>query len=167
MSHICTGVRPPTSRIGALSLDFLALFPVSGWHGECWIFRTRGERMNKKILIVEDDPAARKLLTELLHFNGFSAIPVASGEEALPVAVGDRPDAVVLDVGLPGIDGWETLRRLQSMTVTAKIPVVMVTAYDAVEDLIRGYSSGASYYVAKPYKQDELLRGLRMALTEL
>ncbi len=120
----------------------------------------------KIVLIVEDDPSARKLLTDLLTFNGFTPIAVGSGEEALPVAVADRPDLVVLDVGLPGIDGWETLRRLQSMRVTAGIPVVIVTAFDAVEDLIRGYSSGASYYIAKPYKEDELLRGLRMALTD-
>ncbi|MGH7820777.1 MAG: response regulator [Candidatus Binatia bacterium] len=120
---------------------------------------------SKTVLIVEDDPGARKLLTDLLGYNGFSTIAVGSGEEALPVAVADRPDLVVLDIGLPGIDGWETLRRLQGMSVTARIPVVMVTAYDAVEDLIRGYSSGVSYYIAKPYQQEELLRGLRMALT--
>lgn len=120
---------------------------------------------NKTILIVEDDPAARKLLTDLLVFNGFAPVAVGSGEEALPVAVADRPALVVLDIGLPGIDGWETLRRLQSINATAKIPVVMVTAFDAVEDLIRGYSSGVSYYIAKPYQQEELIRGLRMALS--
>ena len=120
---------------------------------------------NKTVLIVEDDPAARKLITEFLDYNGFETIAVGSGEEALPVAVADRPDLVVLDIGLPGIDGWETLRRLQTISITSKIPVVMVTAYDAVEDLIRGYSSGVSYYIAKPYQQEELLRGLKMALT--
>jgi DNA-binding response OmpR family regulator len=119
---------------------------------------------SKTVLIVEDDPGARKLLTDLLGYNGFSTIAVGSGEEALPVAVADRPDLVVLDIGLPGIDGWETLRRLQGISATSRIPVVMVTAFDAVEDLIRGYSSGVSYYIAKPYQQEELLRGLRMAL---
>jgi DNA-binding response OmpR family regulator len=119
---------------------------------------------NKTVLIVEDDPAARKLLAEILDFSGFSTITVGSGEEALPIAVADRPDLVVLDIGLPGIDGWETLQRLQAISATSKIPVVMVTAYDAVEDLIRGYSCGVTYYIAKPFQQDELLRGLRMAL---
>jgi CheY-like chemotaxis protein len=117
------------------------------------------------VLVVEDDPAARKLLVEFLEFNGFATIAVASGEEALPIAAAERPDLVLLDIGLPGIDGWETLRRLQSTPLTAGIPVVVVTAYDTVEDLIRGYSSGVRYYVAKPYQQDELLRGLRMALS--
>ena len=128
-------------------------------------YRGVNEMPNKTVLIVEDDAAARKLLTECLGFNGFETIAVGSGEEALPIAVADRPDLVVLDIGLPGIDGWETLRRLQTMSATAKIPVVMVTAFDAVEDLIRGYSCGVTYYIAKPYQQDELLRGLQMALT--
>lgn len=128
--------------------------------------RTAVSSPRKTVLIVEDDPAARKLLSECLGFHGFETVAVGSGEEALPIAVADQPDLVVLDIGLPGIDGWETLRRLQGMSVTSRIPVVMVTCFDAVEDLIRGYSSGVTYYIAKPYQQDELLRGLRMALTE-
>src|ERR1041384_4060579 len=103
---------------------------MAGWSGKTPILRwqTASSRMardmllpppvtetRKTVLIVEDDPAARKLLTEILSFAGFSAVAVGSGEEAVPAAVADRPDVVLLDVGLPGIDGWETLRRLQAV----------------------------------------------------
>jgi DNA-binding response OmpR family regulator len=123
--------------------------------------------MSQRVLIVEDDPPTRKLLTEFLRMNGFAPVAVGSGEEALPLAEGEPPNLIILDIGLPGMDGWEILRRLQSSSSTSNIPILMLTCYDAVEDLIRAYSFGATYFIAKPYNQEELLRGMRMALAQV
>ncbi|MEA2624304.1 MAG: hypothetical protein QOD06_349 [Candidatus Binatota bacterium] len=123
--------------------------------------------MPKRVLIVEDDAPTRRLLTDFLKMNGFTPLAVGSGEEALPLAEGQQPNLIILDIGLPGMDGWEILRRLQSSAGTASIPIVMLTCYDAVEDLIRAYSFGATYFIAKPYNQEELLRGMRMALAQV
>jgi DNA-binding response OmpR family regulator len=122
--------------------------------------------VSRHVLIVDDDPTTQSMLAEFLTFHGFAHAAASSGEEALATVEQTRPDLVLLDIGLPGMDGWETLKRLRARADTQSIPVVMLTSYDAVEDLIRGYSSGASYYVAKPYNRDELLRGLRMAFSE-
>lgn len=122
--------------------------------------------MPKTVLIVDDDPAMRDRVAGSLEAQGFATIGVGSGEEALPAATENRPDAILLDVGLPGMDGWETLRRLQSHGETREIPIVLLTAYGSVDDLLRGYVNGASYYVAKPWSADELVRGVRLAITD-
>lgn len=121
---------------------------------------------SKTVLIVEDDAATREEVAESLHVQGFATFGVASGEEALPAARRTHPDAILLDVGLPGMDGWDTLRELQSDRETCEIPIVLLTHYGSVDDLLRGYVNGASYYLAKPCSRDELLRGVRLALTE-
>lgn len=120
----------------------------------------------KTLLIVEDDAATRDHVASHLQDEGFATIGVGSGEEAIPLARRAQPDAILLDLGLPGIDGWETLRRLQSLGETRAIPIVLLTCRDSVDDLLRGYVNGASYYVAKPWAEGELVRGVRMALAE-
>ena len=122
--------------------------------------------MTRTVLIVEDDAPTRTHLSTSLREEGFATIDVASGEDALPIAASANPDAILLDVGLPGIDGWETLRRLRSDGSTARIPIVLLTCYDSVDDLLRGYVNGASYYLAKPCPVDELVRGVRLAIEE-
>jgi DNA-binding response OmpR family regulator len=122
--------------------------------------------MPKTVLIVDDDPAMRDRVAASLEAQGFATVGVGSGEEALPAAAAGRPDAILLDVGLPGMDGWETLRRLRDHGTTRAIPIVLLTAYGSVDDLLRGYVNGAAYYVAKPWSADELVRGVRLAITE-
>ena len=120
----------------------------------------------RTVLIVEDDFSLRTHLSASLRGEGFATIDVPCGEDALPIAATTRPDAILLDVGLPGIDGWETMRRLQSDGATAAIPIVLLTAYDSVDDLLRGYVNGASYFLAKPCPDSELVRGVRLAISE-
>ena len=119
-----------------------------------------------RILIVEDDARLRSVLMTELQANGYEPLPVGSGEEALSVARREKPSIILLDVALPCIDGWETLRRLRADRATSAIPVVMLTASSGTDDIIRGYASGATYYVPKPYDLKELLRGLTMALAD-
>lgn len=120
--------------------------------------------MSKKVLIVEDEEAVRRVLSRQLRANGYAPTAAGSGEEALSVAAQEKPDVILLDVTLPGIDGFETLRRLQEDSRTTAIPVVMLTGAGASEHIVRGYQFGAAYYIPKPYELDELLRGLELAL---
>lgn len=122
--------------------------------------------MEEKILVVEDDHPARRQLTRLLSRHGYDPKAVGSGREALLRSTRDEFDLIILDLNLGARDGWETLRRLRRETRTARVPVVVLTADQDTEELLRAYASGASYYMTKPCRSDELLRGLRLALHE-
>jgi two-component system, OmpR family, response regulator len=115
-----------------------------------------------RILVVEDELRMASLLRRGLVNEGLAADVAATGENALWMAQAHDYDAVVLDVMLPGLDGFETCRRLRSAGVW--VPVLMLTARDAVEDRVAGLDSGADDYLVKPFAFAELLARLR-ALT--
>jgi two-component system OmpR family response regulator len=112
-----------------------------------------------RILIVEDEPKLARLLARGLHEEGHSADTAATGEEALWMAESAAYDAIVLDVMLPGLDGFAVCRKLRERQVWT--PVLMLTARDAVEDRIEGLDSGADDYLLKPFAFSELLARLR------
>jgi two-component system OmpR family response regulator len=112
-----------------------------------------------RILIVEDEPKMAALLCRGLEDEGAAVDPVARGEDALWMAEATPYDAIVLDVMLPGIDGFETCRRMREAGVRA--PVLMLTARDAVEDRVAGLDEGADDYLVKPFSFAELLARLR------
>jgi two-component system OmpR family response regulator len=111
-----------------------------------------------RILIVEDEPDLRSGLTRALRDEGYAVDAADNGEDGLFNAEGTDYDAIVLDVMMPGIDGWEVLRRLRQ---TKKTPVLMLTARDAARDRVKGLDTGADDYVVKPFDLDELLARLR------
>ena len=111
------------------------------------------------MLIVEDEPRMAELVRRGLEGEGIAADVAVDGEEALWMAQAHPYDAVILDVMLPGLDGFETCRRLRSAGVWA--PVLMLTARDAVEDRVAGLDSGADDYLVKPFAFAELLARLR------
>jgi two-component system OmpR family response regulator len=115
-----------------------------------------------RVLIVEDEPKLAALIARGLREEGHAADVAANGEDALWMAPAAAYDAVVLDVMLTGIDGFETCRRLRRNEVW--VPVLMLTARDAVEDRVNGLDAGADDYLTKPFAFDELLARLR-ALT--
>jgi two-component system OmpR family response regulator len=115
------------------------------------------ERM--RVLIVEDELRMASLIRRGLLEEGLAADLAASGEDALWMTEAHDYDAIVLDVMLPGIDGFETCRRLRSSDVWA--PVLMLTARDAVEDRVAGLDTGADDYLVKPFAFAELLARLR------
>jgi two-component system OmpR family response regulator len=115
-----------------------------------------------RILVVEDEPKLGDLLARGLREEGHAADVATDGEQALWMAQAAPFDAIVLDVMLPGIDGFEVCRRLRASEVWA--PVLMLTARDAVEDRVSGLDAGADDYLMKPFAFDELLARLR-ALT--
>src|SRR5207237_5818149 len=112
-----------------------------------------------RLLVVEDDPKLGGLLRRGLGENGNAADLASSGEDALWMARAHDYDAIVLDVMLPGLDGFETCARLRADGVWA--PVLMLTARDAVEDRIVGLDSGADDYLTKPFSIAELRARLR------
>ena len=114
------------------------------------------------ILVVDDEPAIVTVVQERLAREGFAVRSVASGEEALADVESNPPDLVVLDVMLPGIDGFEVLRRLR--TGGTNVPVVVLTAKDEDIDKIVGLELGADDYLAKPFNPRELSARIRAVL---
>jgi two-component system, OmpR family, response regulator len=112
-----------------------------------------------RILIVEDEDKLAELIARTLREHGIAADVAATGEDALWMAASVPYDAVVLDVGLPGIDGFEVCRRLRADDVWA--PVLMLTAHDAVSDRVTGLDGGADDYMVKPFAPAELRARLR------
>ena len=115
-----------------------------------------------RVLVVEDHPQMAELLDQRLREEGFAVDVVSTGEDATWMAAENDYDAVVLDVLLPGIDGFETCRRIRDQGRWA--PILMLTARDAVRDRVHGLDAGADDYLTKPFSLAELLARLR-ALT--
>jgi DNA-binding response OmpR family regulator len=114
------------------------------------------------ILVVDDEPTIVAVVRGRLEQEGFTVQAVASGEEALAHVEADPPDLMVLDVMLPGLDGFEVLRRLRGQGCT--VPVVMLTARDEDVDKIVGLELGADDYLAKPFNPRELSARIRAVL---
>jgi|SRR5262245_12787407 len=112
-----------------------------------------------RVLVVEDDPKMGSLLLRGLEREGISSRLVTSGEGALSLPSVSRFQAIVLDVMLPGIDGFETCQRFRAAGLTT--PILMLTARDAVPDRVRGLDAGADDYLAKPFAFTELYARLR------
>jgi DNA-binding response OmpR family regulator len=109
---------------------------------------------DRRILVVDDDPDIRGLLRELLERRGFAVTEARDGQEALRAFYVERPDLVVLDVAMPGLDGWKTLERIRELS---DVPVVMLTAKATELEKTRGLRAGADDYVTKPFGRQELV----------
>jgi DNA-binding response OmpR family regulator len=116
------------------------------------------------VLVVDDMPANRKLLVDVLSHTGYAVITAASGEEALEKIDRSKPDLVLLDIVMPGIDGYEVCRRIRSDSSTGILPVIMVTALEPTEERIKGLDAGADDFLTKPIDQQELLARVRSLL---
>jgi len=118
--------------------------------------------MAETLLIVDDDPKILSMMRRGLIFAGYDVNTVDSGEDALHQAMVEIPDLVVLDVMLPGIDGFEVCRRLRS--AEPRLPILLLTARDRVPDRVAGLDAGADDYLVKPFAFDELLARIRALL---
>ena len=119
---------------------------------------------NCKVLAVDDTPANLEVLIELLEVEGFDVRVAVSGEEALERLSQAEPDIVLLDVMMPGIDGYETCRRLKAMPEMEEVPVIFLTARADLEGVVTGFQAGGADYVTKPFQQEELLARLKSHL---
>ena len=109
------------------------------------------------MLIVDDEPVNLDLLEQELTAAGYQTISATRGEEAIALAAEAQPDAILLDLRMPGIDGYETCRRLKRGDETRRIPVIVVTALRETFDKVRAFREGAVDYVTKPFDTEELL----------
>jgi two-component system KDP operon response regulator KdpE len=117
--------------------------------------------MGARVLVVDDEPPMVRVLAANLRARGYEVFTAASGEAALTAVETHQPDCIVLDLGLPGVDGLEVLRRLRTWAMT---PVVILTAVDGDRDKAMALDLGADDYVTKPFGMAELLARVRVAL---
>jgi len=115
-----------------------------------------------KILVVDDDAAVRDSLRRALQLKGYRVETAAGGAEALDSVGADEPDALVLDVAMPSVDGLEVARRVRR--TGSRVPILMLTARDEVSDRVAGLDAGADDYVVKPFALEELFARLRALL---
>ena len=111
---------------------------------------------NPKILLIDDDPLIRRIVTKTLTAEGYQVQEAASGAEGLALAQSQPPDLVLLDLMMPGIDGFQVCAQLRQNPQTVNVPILMLTALDQTEDKVRGLQIGADDYVTKPFNLDEL-----------
>jgi two-component system OmpR family response regulator len=114
------------------------------------------------VLVVDDDEFIRDLVSSALRIAGFATSTAIGGREALDVISRNHPDLVVLDVGLPGVDGFEVCRRMRHEG--DQTPVIFLTARDAAEDRVSGFTRGGDDYVTKPFSLEELVARVRAVL---
>ena len=117
--------------------------------------------MTKRILVVEDNEENRQILRDLLGNAGIDFVEAWDGEAAVARARTDRPDLILMDIGLPGIDGYEATRRIRSDPSSRSVPIIAVTAHSLVGDEARALEAGCDAYVAKPYSPRQLLKMIR------
>lgn len=122
------------------------------------------EQPRPRILVVEDDRDASDMIRQLLELNGFECQQVDTGEKALEMVKNGRLDAIILDLMLPGIDGFTVCERLKMQRQTNLIPVLMLTALDRREDMLKGVRVGANFYMTKPFKGQEMIEQLNALL---
>jgi two-component system response regulator MprA len=115
-----------------------------------------------RLLVVDDDPSVREALALVLDLNGFEVATAIDGREAIRTLAIESPDAVILDVLMPGLDGLEVCRRLRA--TGNRTPVLMLTARSEVSERVAGLEAGADDYLAKPFAREELIARLRALL---
>jgi two-component system phosphate regulon response regulator PhoB len=130
-----------------------------------WSVRQDARRMARKnILVVEDEEDILDLLSHHLGREGWVVTPARTGEEAIKLVARKRPDLIVLDLMLPGLDGLEVCRMLKKEPATVRIPIVMLTAKGEEADIVAGLASGADDYVTKPFSIKVLIARIRAVL---
>ena len=117
-----------------------------------------------RVLLVDDDPVIVRLLEVNFRLGGFTVDGANRGEEALDKAHAIRPDAIVLDVMMPGLDGYEVCARLRDDPELESVPIVLLTARAQEDDVARGYALGVVEYVTKPFDPEALVASVRRAL---
>lgn len=112
---------------------------------------------NSRILIVDDVEENLKVLTDTLTGQGFYPLQAKNGERAIKIAQKAMPDLILLDIQMPGMDGYETIAKLKSIPEVSDIPVIFISALNQIEDKVKGFNSGAVDYVSKPFQKEEVI----------
>ncbi len=121
--------------------------------------------MTVKILHVEDNPANRMLVRDLLEFHGYAVVEVFDGERALAIVEGERPNLILMDVELPDMSGLEVTRRIKTRPDLQRIPIIALTSIAGGES--KAAAAGCDAYLGKPYRPRDLLQTIRRLLPPL
>jgi two-component system, cell cycle response regulator DivK len=122
--------------------------------------------MSIRILHVEDNPANRMIVRDLLEFRGYQVLEVTNGEEALATAERERPDLILMDIQLPRISGLEAAKRIKAREDLQRIPIVAVTSFALSGDDQQAAEAGCDAYIAKPYRPRDLLQIIQRLLRD-
>jgi len=125
------------------------------------VIRSARMPLVKRVLVVEDEVNIARLVRDYLHQAGFAVLEASDGPGALHLARAERPDMIVLDLGLPGMDGYDVTRELRA---TSSVPIIMLTARSDESDRIVGLELGADDYIVKPFSPKELVARIRAVL---
>ncbi len=125
------------------------------------------QTQRKKILLIEDDGGVVEVLRKRLEQAGFDTHAEGRGASGLSAAMQQRPDLVILDLGLPDISGYEVCHELRKLYNRWDVPILMLTGMDRPADQLRGYAHGADAYLTKPYEPAELMKTIRLLLGEV
>jgi two-component system, cell cycle response regulator DivK len=117
--------------------------------------------MSKRILVIEDQEDNRQILRDLLTSADFEVIEAEDGEAGLIAAAAHRPDLILMDIQLPGLDGYEATRRLKADPLLRAIPIIVVTSYALAGDDGKARAAGCDAYISKPYSPRQLLAKVR------
>jgi two-component system, cell cycle response regulator DivK len=117
--------------------------------------------MSKRILIVEDQEDNRRIIRDLLLASDYALAEATTGEEGLALAERERPDLILMDIQLPGMDGYEVTRRIKANPALRHIPIIAVTSYALSGDDQKAFEAGCNDYVTKPFSPRALLSKIR------
>ncbi len=116
------------------------------------------------IMVVDDDQELVTIVRVIVEHKGFNVRCAYNGPQLFAGLDEHKPDLIILDIMMPEMDGLEVLRRLKAAPETSSIPVVLLTALDQHEDIVRGYKTGADFYIPKPFTKHQLLDGINSIL---
>jgi len=117
--------------------------------------------MSKRILLVEDQEDNRRIMRDLLSASGYQLVEANDGEQGLALASSEVPDLILMDIQLPGLDGYEVTRRIKANTALSHIPIIAVTSYALSGDDQKAVAAGCDRYVTKPFSPRQLLAKIR------
>ena len=117
--------------------------------------------MSARILLIEDQADNRRIVRDLLHSAGYDIIEAVTGEEGVTLAAAHLPDAILMDIQLPTIDGYEATRRIRANPQLRETPIIAVTSYALSGDDTKAFEAGCTAYVAKPFEPMDLLAKVR------
>ena len=117
-----------------------------------------------KVLVVDDEEEVRNSVSEFLESQGYDAVEIADGEEALAKCFTEKPDLLLLDLRLPRVDGYQVCQTLKGNPITSVIPIIMISALNSTSQKIKGIEHGADDYIEKPFDLEELSARIKMVL---
>ena len=117
--------------------------------------------MSKRILVIEDQEDNRRIVRDLVTASGYELVEATTGEEGIEVAARERPDLILMDIQLPGIDGYEVTRRIKAIPALNHIPIIAVTSYALSGDDKKAFAAGCDGYVTKPFSPRLLLAKIK------